>query len=461
MHREIAFEVLRLAKEVLSAGKSDYEYRYDPRHESAPPGPGWDRTESGWKKGEEEEKAAPPGKKPEKKSPQQPVSPEHDAYKKLKEKTGSLYESLKSLEKVDSDDLYPQEKDNRRVYDIIKKSLVGAGRVSKDRVMALTQRMANAIKDPSKAYRRGLAFEDKGRQEEHTATGSMMNEAANIFMGRARQLLLEKHKQHDAASVPQKSPGDMSPDEVEDVLKKKMGPSYKPQQQRIKEQKEKAPKPAPVAPAPTPTPPPLPVKRVPREVADAISAEVSEMEPREFIGLGLVTEEELYPQGENGDMDTGVLEDVINQYTKDNWDDLVKEHSAGAEAPEPPSPAKPLKKTKPSVKSLNPVRDILRQQKLSSGSAEVQELSGFKKGIMNHQRLTEEQAAHMKKEGTPFWPRNATKLKAAFLKNMSQSNYDSPEAFRAAKEHIDKMPVNDFAKVLAAIMSEDEEGIKI
>jgi len=37
----------------------------------------------------------------------------------------------------------------------------------------------------------------------------------------------------------EKAPEDMTPDEVEEVLKKKMGPAYKPQEQRIKEQTEK------------------------------------------------------------------------------------------------------------------------------------------------------------------------------------------------------------------------------
>jgi hypothetical protein len=116
-----------------------------------------------------------------------------------------------------------------------------------------------------------------------------------------------------------------------------------------------------------------------------------------------------------------------------------------------------LKKEVPSGKSLNPVHNIMRQNELSSNSDEMGELAGFKQSIMHHQRLSKAQVEHMKREGTTFWPRNAAKLKASFLKNMNPANYDSPIAFKSAKERMKELPVEDFAKVLAAIMSEDEE----
>jgi hypothetical protein len=134
---------------------------------------------------------------------------------------------------------------------------------------------------------------------------------------------------------------------------------------------------------------------------------------------------------------------------------------------EPAAPAKPktprkkkaLPKRKPAAKSLAPVQDIMRQHGLEAGSDDMQELTGFKHSIMHHQRLSQKQVRQMQEEGTPFWPRNAAKLKASFLRNMDPSNYSSPEAFRSAQERIKKMPTTDFAKVLAAIMSEEEEGI--
>jgi hydrogenase maturation factor len=64
---------------------------------------------------------------------------------------------------------------------------------------------------------------------------------------------------------------------------------------------------------------------------------------------------------------------------------------------------------------------------------------------------------HMKAEGSVFWPRNEKKLKEAFLRNMNPANYESPEAFKNAKDRIQRMPVTDFGKLLAAIMAEDEE----
>jgi hypothetical protein len=77
---------------------------------------------------------------------------------------------------------------------------------------------------------------------------------------------------------------------------------------------------------------------------------------------------------------------------------------------------------------------------------------------MRHQRLSEQQVQKLKNEHSLFWPRNAAKLQAAFLKNMNPENYNSPDAFAAAKERIKKMPPTDFAKVLAAIMSDEDQN---
>jgi hypothetical protein len=128
------------------------------------------------------------------------------------------------------------------------------------------------------------------------------------------------------------------------------------------------------------------------------------------------------------------------------------------EKPKAVRPKKPLKKLKPAVGSLNPVRNILRSQEIGMENNELLELTGFKHSIMHHQRLSERQVQHMKEKGTPFWPRNAAKLKADFLKNMNPANYESPEIFQRAKERMKAMPVTDFAKVLAAIMSEEDEA---
>jgi hypothetical protein len=129
-----------------------------------------------------------------------------------------------------------------------------------------------------------------------------------------------------------------------------------------------------------------------------------------------------------------------------------------APRPRPTSTKPTLEKFQPTTVSLNPVRTILRNNELSPRSDEVHELAGFKKGIMRHQRLSEQQVQKLKNEHSLFWPRNAAKLQAAFLKNMNPENYNSPDAFAAAKERIKKMPPTDFAKVLAAIMSDEDQN---
>lgn len=104
------------------------------------------------------------------------------------------------------------------------------------------------------------------------------------------------------------------------------------------------------------------------------------------------------------------------------------------------------KKVTPAVKSLSKVKNILKAHKLDEESDEVHEMMGFKKTL--GQRIPESQYGQ-------FYVRNEKKLKSDFIKNMNPSNYDSPEAFKAAKERLQKMPVGDFGKILAAISDEE------
>ena len=46
-NQKIAKELLRMAKELLA---EEYQYQYDPKHESRPAG-NWEKTEKGWDKG--------------------------------------------------------------------------------------------------------------------------------------------------------------------------------------------------------------------------------------------------------------------------------------------------------------------------------------------------------------------------------------------------------------------------
>lgn len=174
------------------------------------------------------------------------------------------------------------------------------------------------------------------------------------------------------------------------------------------------------------------------------------------------------PEADSFYQHLGMEETGMNDYGGINWqfpyeeakkfsDFVYDQLFQRGEKPKEAKPKKVLKKVKPAGRSLNPVQSILRQQELSADSDEVQELAGFKKSIMRHQRLSQKQAEHMKAEGSVFWPRNEKKLKEAFLRNMNPANYGSPEAFKNAKDRIQRMPVTDFGKLLAAIMAEDEE----
>jgi len=117
--------------------------------------------------------------------------------------------------------------------------------------------------------------------------------------------------------------------------------------------------------------------------------------------------------------------------------------------PQPSSSDRPTghKKVTPSVKSLARVKNVMKANGIDEESDEVHELMGFKKTL--GQRVPESQKGD-------YYVRNEAKLKADFIKNMNPSNYDSPEAFKAAKERLQKMPTADFGKVLAAISEEEE-----
>jgi hypothetical protein len=108
----------------------------------------------------------------------------------------------------------------------------------------------------------------------------------------------------------------------------------------------------------------------------------------------------------------------------------------------------PHKKVKVDKDSTDKVQVVLRANGVKSNSDEMQELAGFKSSL--GQRVPEADRGK-------YYVRNAAKLKKDFIANMDASNYGSPEAFEKAKERMSKMPVDDFAKVLAAI-NEEEEG---
>jgi len=138
---------------------------------------------------------------------------------------------------------------------------------------------------------------------------------------------------------------------------------------------------------------------------------------------------------------------------------VKKETGGGSEAPaksdgggksdgdpgKTPGKAHEKKVVKPG--SVARVKNVMSEHKLKADDDEMKELAGFKSTL--GQRVPEG------KEGE-YYVRNVAKLKADFIKNMSPSNYPSPEAFKAAKERMKKMPQGDFGKILAAITDEED-----
>jgi len=114
-------------------------------------------------------------------------------------------------------------------------------------------------------------------------------------------------------------------------------------------------------------------------------------------------------------------------------------------------PSKPHAKKKINTTSIEKIQDILKTHELDADSDELKELAGFKSTL--GQRVPEQEIGK-------YYVRNAKKLKADFLKNMDPANYRSPRTFKQAQERINSMPVNDFAKILAAVLSDEEEEQK-
>jgi hypothetical protein len=113
----------------------------------------------------------------------------------------------------------------------------------------------------------------------------------------------------------------------------------------------------------------------------------------------------------------------------------------------PDMPLKNHVKAKINSNSLVKVSDVMKANGLTGGEDELQELAGFKKTL--GQRVPEG-------DSSKYYVRNAQKLKKDFLANMDPANYKDAQAFATAKARMQKMPVEDFAKVLAAITDEDE-----
>lgn len=89
------------------------------------------------------------------------------------------------------------------------------------------------------------------------------------------------------------------------------------------------------------------------------------------------------------------------------------------------------------------------------GADELQELAGFKESIKDHPRMSDKEYKNRIETGMKL-PRNEQQLKQAFVAHMNPTNYDSIDAFNAAKQRVSKMNIQDFGKLLASLNNDEE-----
>lgn len=105
-------------------------------------------------------------------------------------------------------------------------------------------------------------------------------------------------------------------------------------------------------------------------------------------------------------------------------------------------------KKKVNQKSIHKIKNILESNGIDEDSDELKELAGFKDTL--GQRVPDDDVGK-------WYVRNVAKLKKDFLAGMNEKNYKDAKAFQRAKNRINKMSKDDFGKMLAAVMSDDEE----
>ncbi len=155
-----------------------------------------------------------------------------------------------------------------------------------------------------------------------------------------------------------------------------------------------------------------------------------------------------------------LTQDSLDKYLKEHPDadkslhtvkktqEKQKEFDLRTKKTTPSQKMSPHKKAPIRKETMLRVQDILKQHDLSNESDELKELAGFKKTL--GQRVPESKIKE-------YFVRNKQQLKSDFIKHMDSSNYKTPEAFQSAKRRMQAMPVQDFAKILAAINAADEE----
>ena len=112
-------------------------------------------------------------------------------------------------------------------------------------------------------------------------------------------------------------------------------------------------------------------------------------------------------------------------------------------APTAEAPAQPQagghKRSKVSPDSVAKVQGVMSRNGLKNESEEMEELAYFKGTLGQRGR-----------------GRTVEQLKVDFIQNMNPGNYESSDAFAAAKQRMQATPAKDFAMILAAI-HEDED----
>ena len=112
---------------------------------------------------------------------------------------------------------------------------------------------------------------------------------------------------------------------------------------------------------------------------------------------------------------------------------------------------------KPMIKHDQPGHQKLKHYfSKSSRALDMAGKLGKDLGEATDDLLDEMTGFKVKEVGQKGYSRNKEQVKADFIKNMDSSNYDSPEAFKKAKDRIQKMSAQDFSFLLAEIM-EDED----
>lgn len=129
--------------------------------------------------------------------------------------------------------------------------------------------------------------------------------------------------------------------------------------------------------------------------------------------------------------------------------------------------AKNVEAVKTALKMIEPPKFKKMQPKLTPSmqnllhdnnvGEELAELTGFKDKIKNNPQMSDKEYKRRIEQGIRL-PRNQQQLKNAFVNHMNPQNYDSMDAFNAAKKRVQAMSVSDFGKLLGSLFAEDEEA---